>query len=227
MKISVVKDILSANDQIAAQNRATFMSQGILTLNLMASPGAGKTSFILATAARLPAGVRPGVIEGDLASRIDADKIEAMGIPVVQINTGGGCHLDAPMIRSALPNLPLEDIDLLFVENVGNLVCPANFALGAETAVVVASVSEGFDKPYKYPAMFAAADVVILNKADLLEVFEFDLDFFRRGLEMVNPAAPLFVLSCRTGAGLDAWIGWLLARRQAFLLEKAAVQALP
>jgi hydrogenase nickel incorporation protein HypB len=219
MKIPVVKEILSANDQIAAENRATFIEKGILTLNLMASPGAGKTSFILATSERLPAGVRPGVIEGDLASRIDADKIEACGIPVVQINTGGGCHLDAPMIRTVLPALPLDEIDLLFVENVGNLVCPANFALGAEVAVVVASVSEGFDKPYKYPGMFAVAEVVILNKADLMEVFEFDLDYFRRGLEMVNPAAPLFVLSCRTGAGIDAWIQWLLDRRRSFLTE--------
>jgi hydrogenase nickel incorporation protein HypB len=217
MKIPVVKEILSANDQVAAQNRNIFIEQKILTLNLMASPGAGKTSFILATAERLPTGIRPGVIEGDLASRIDADKIGERGIPVVQINTGGGCHLDAPMIRAALPELPLGQIDLLFVENVGNLVCPANFALGAEVAVVVASVSEGFDKPYKYPGMFAAAEVVILNKADLIEVFEFDLDYFRRGLEMVNPSAPLFVLSCRTGAGVEAWLQWLLERRRAFI----------
>ncbi len=223
MKVSVVKDILSANDQIAAENRATFVSQGIFTLNLMASPGAGKTSLILATTERLPNGVRPGVIEGDLASRIDADKIAARGIPVVQINTGGGCHLDAPMIRTALPELPLDQLDLLLVENVGNLVCPANFALGAAAAVVVASVPEGFDKPYKYPGMFAAADVVILNKADLMEVFEFDLDFFRRGLEMVNPGAPLFVLSCRTGVGVEAWLQWLLERRQSFLADSRLV----
>jgi hydrogenase nickel incorporation protein HypB len=121
------------------------------------------------------------------------------------------------MIRAALPELPLDEIDLLFVENVGNLVCPANFALGEEVAVVVASVSEGFDKPYKYPGMFAAADVVILNKADLMEVFEFDLDYFRRGLEMVNPNVPLFVLSCRTGEGVGAWLQWLLKRQSAFV----------
>lgn len=223
MKVSVVKDILSANDQIAAENQAAFVSQGIFTLNLMASPGAGKTSLILATTERLPNGLRPGVIEGDLASRIDADKIAARGIPVVQINTGGGCHLDAPMIRTALPELPLDQLDLLLVENVGNLVCPANFALGAAAAVVVASVPEGFDKPYKYPGMFAAADVVILNKADLLDVFEFDLDFFRRGLEMVNPGAPLFVLSCRTGVGVEAWVQWLLERRQSFLADSQLV----
>ena len=162
--------------------------------------------MILATAARLPATVRPGVIEGDLASRIDADLIASRGIPVVQINTGGGCHLDAPMIRAVLPDLPLGALDILFIENVGNLVCPANFALGADINLVIASVPEGHDKPYKYPGMFASADVVLLNKADVLEVFEFDLDYFRRGLAMVNPQAPLFAVSCRTGAGMDEWI---------------------
>jgi hydrogenase nickel incorporation protein HypB len=215
-KIAVVKQILSANDQVAAENRATFAGAGVFVLNLMASPGAGKTSVILATAARLPQGVRPAVIEGDLASSIDADMVAARGIPVVQINTGGNCHLDAPMVRAALPHLRLDEIDLLFIENVGNLVCPADFALGADIAVVVASVPEGHDKPYKYPGMFAAADVVLLNKADLLEVFEFDVDYFRRGLEMVNPDVPLFLVSCRTGEGLDLWVKWLL--------EKAGVE---
>ncbi len=210
MKISVVTEILSANDQVASENRDAFASAGVFVVNIMASPGAGKTSLILATASRMPTDARPGVIEGDLASTIDADTIAAHGIPVVQINTGGNCHLDAPMIRSALPHLPLSDIDLLFVENVGNLVCPANFNLGADVAVVVASVPEGHDKPYKYPGMFAAADAVVLNKADLLEIFEFDLEYFRRGLAMVNPQAPLFVVSCRTQAGLAEWLGWLL-----------------
>jgi len=207
--IPVVKEILSANDQVALENSNTFSQNNIFVLNLMASPGAGKTSLILATSARLPNTLRPGVIEGDLASRIDADKIAAQNIPVVQINTGGGCHLDAPMIRSALPDLPLGEIGLLFVENVGNLVCPANFKLGANAAIVVASVSEGHDKPHKYPGIFAAADAVILNKADLIEVFEFDLEFFTNGLRMVNADAPLFVLSCKTGNGLDAWVEWL------------------
>jgi len=211
-KIAVVKQILSANDQVAAENRATFAGAGVFVLNLMASPGAGKTSVILATTARLPQGVRPAVIEGDLASSIDADTVAARGIPVVQINTGGNCHLDAPMVRAALPHLRLDEIDLLFIENVGNLVCPADFALGADIAVVVASVPEGHDKPYKYPGMFATADVVLLNKADLLEVFEFDVDYFRRGLEMVNPDVPLFLVSCRTGEGLDWWVNWLLEK---------------
>jgi len=213
MRVPVVRDILSANDQIARENRATFATTETFVINLMASPGAGKTSLILATAARLPDDVRPGVIEGDLASRIDADTVAARGIPVVQINTGGNCHLDAPMIRSALGELPLPDIDLLFIENVGNLVCPAEFDLGADLAVVVASTPEGHDKPYKYPNMFAAADAVLLNKADVAPVFDFDLDFFRRGVQMVNPDAPLFVVSCKTGAGMDAWVAWLVARR--------------
>lgn len=210
MKLPVERAILSANDRVAAENRAALDAAGLLGLNLMASPGAGKTSLILATAARLPAGVRPGVIEGDLASRIDADTIAARGIPVAQINTGGNCHLDAPMLRAALPELPLAAIDLLFVENVGNLVCTANFALGTHLNVVVASAPEGHDKPYKYPGMFAAADAVVLNKADLLQVFEFDLAMFRRGVAMVNPDAPIFVASSRTGMGLDEWVAWLL-----------------
>jgi hydrogenase nickel incorporation protein HypB len=214
MKIPVVKEILNANDQVAAENRTAFDAAGVFVLNLMASPGAGKTSLILSTVDRLPGEVRSGVIEGDLASTIDADTIAARGIPVVQINTGGNCHLDAPMVRTALPDLPLNELNLLFIENVGNLVCPAGFALGADLAVVVASVPEGHDKPYKYPGMFASADAVVLNKADLLEVFEFDVDYFRRGLEMVNPGVPFFIVSCRTGDGVEDWTTWLLDRRQ-------------
>ena len=212
MKVSVQEQILDANDTVAAANRALLDSRRIHGLNLMASPGAGKTSLILATCARLPAQIRPGVIEGDLASRIDADTLAAHGIPVVQINTGGGCHLDAPMIRSALGELPLESIDLLFVENEGNLVCPANFALGTHHNVVVASVSEGHDKPYKYPGMFAAADVVVLNKADLVEVFEFDLAYFQRGVAIVNPGAPVLAVSCKRGPGLEDWMAWVMGR---------------
>jgi hydrogenase nickel incorporation protein HypB len=210
MEIPVVRDILSANAQVAQQNRAAFAAAGVLAVNLMASPGAGKTSLILATAARLPETIRPGVIEGDLASSIDAEAVAAHGIPAVQINTGGNCHLDAPMVRAALPSLPLEDLRLLFIENVGNLVCPAGFDLGADLAVVVASVPEGHDKPYKYPGMFASADVVLLNKWDLLHVFDFDVESFRRGISMVNPEAPIYPISCRTGDGVDAWTAWLL-----------------
>ncbi|MCS7260989.1 MAG: hydrogenase nickel incorporation protein HypB [Anaerolineae bacterium] len=212
MKLKVAKQVLSANDAVAAQNRARLDAAGILAVNLMASPGAGKTSLILATAERLPNAVPIGVIEGDLASRIDADLVAAHGIPVTQINTGGSCHLDAPMIQTALEQLPLEGIRLLFIENVGNLVCPAEFALGSHLSVVVASVPEGHDKPYKYPGMFARSDAVVLNKTDVLGVFDFDLAYFERGLRMVNPSAPLFVLSCRTGQGLDGWVTWLLHR---------------
>lgn len=211
--IAVEQRILNANDQIATENRAALDAAGALAVNVMASPGAGKTSLILATAARLPAGVRPAVIEGDLASRIDADTMAAAGIAVVQINTGGSCHLDAPMVRSALPELLASRPDLLFIENVGNLICTAEFALGSHLNVVVASSPEGHDKPYKYPGMFAAADAVVLNKADVMAVFDFDLPLFQRGLAMVNPHAPLFVVSCRTGEGLDAWIAWLLNQR--------------
>ncbi len=220
MKIPIVKDILNANDQIAADNRAVLDELGVFVVNVMASPGAGKTSVILATTERLPRDVRSGVIEGDLASSIDADTIAARGIPVVQINTGGGCHLDAPMIRTAMPQLPLNAIDLMFIENVGNLVCPADFALGANLAIVVASVPEGHDKSYKYPGMFAAADAVVLNKADLISVFDFDVAYFRRGLEMVNPSVPFFPLSCKTGAGLEAWLTWLLEQRRAFFEDE-------
>ena len=211
--IAVEQRILNANDQIAAENRAALDAAGTLAINVMASPGAGKTSLILATAARLPADVRPAVIEGDLASRIDADTMTAAGIDVVQINTGGSCHLDAPMVRTALPELLAGRPDLLFIENVGNLICTAEFALGSHLNVVVASSPEGHDKPYKYPGMFAAADAVVLNKADVMAVFDFDVDFFQRGLAMVNQHAPLFVVSCRSGDGLDAWVAWLLAQR--------------
>jgi hydrogenase nickel incorporation protein HypB len=212
MEVSVVKDILNANDQIAAANRSLLAARGVTAVNIMASPGAGKTSVIAATAERLPADLRPGVIEGDLASSIDTDALLARGIPAVQINTGGNCHLDAPMIRSALPRLPLDEIGVLFIENVGNLVCPAEFDLGAALAVVIGSVPEGHDKPYKYPGMFAAADAVLLNKADLRAYFDFDLDYFRRGLAMVNPDAPLFLVSCRTAEGFDEWLSWLVSR---------------
>lgn len=216
MKIPVVQNILTANDQVAAENRALFAQHGVTGINLMASPGAGKTSFILATISRLPQPVHPGVIEGDLASSIDADTIAGHGVPVVQINTGGGCHLDAPMIRSALPHLPLTRMNLLFVENVGNLVCPAGFDLGTSLNVVIASVPEGHDKPYKYPGIFTFADAVILNKADMIDVFEFDVPYFTRGVEMVNTRAPRFILSCKTGQGVQAWVDWLLERVQEF-----------
>ncbi|WP_448605590.1 hydrogenase nickel incorporation protein HypB [Thermoflexus hugenholtzii] len=210
--IPVVKAILSANDAVAAENRAAFDAAGLLAVNLMSSPGAGKTSLILATLERLPPSLRVGVIEGDIASTLDAERIAARNIPVAQINTGGACHLDAPMIRSALSHLPLPDLDLLFIENVGNLVCPAEFDLGAHLRIVVASVPEGHDKPYKYPGMFQKADAVVLNKADLMPYIDFDLSAFRHGLSILRPGIPLFLLSCRTGQGVDEWVGWLTAQ---------------
>lgn len=219
MRVAVVSEILRANDQVAAENQATFDAAGVRVVNVMASPGAGKTTAILATAARAP-DVRWGVIEGDIASTIDADRVAEEGLPVVQINTGGSCHLDAAMVRSALPHLPLAALDALFVENVGNLICPAAHALGAHLALVIASVPEGDDKPYKYPGIFARADAVVLNKADLIDVFAFDVDGFARGVRMVNADAPIFVVSCRSGEGLEAWVAWL---RERLVLAPAAV----
>ncbi len=212
MKIPVVTEILSANDQVAAENKALFEAAGVTVVNLMASPGAGKTSLILATASQLGANVTLGVVEGDVASRIDADKVSEAGVSVVQINTGGSCHLDAPMVRSGVEHLPLADLDLLMIENVGNLICPASFDLGEDLAVVVASVPEGDDKPYKYPGIFTGADAVVLNKCDLLEIFEFDVGYFQQGLEMVNPGVPLIEVSCRTQDGVADWVEWLLGR---------------
>jgi hydrogenase nickel incorporation protein HypB len=217
MKVPVVTQILKANDQVAVENQARFDAAGVSVFNIMASPGAGKTSLILRTLELLPEGVVPAVIEGDIASSIDADLIAARGVAVVQINTGGGCHLDAPMVRTAVQHLQLEQLDLIFIENVGNLICPANYRLGADSAVVVASVAEGYDKPYKYPGMFTTADIVLLNKMDLVDALEFDLGAFERGVRLVNARAPIVHVSCRTGAGLDEWLAWLTARTGALV----------
>ncbi len=214
--IPVVQHLLDANEQVARENRALFDRTRTFVVNLMSSPGAGKTSLLQATLPRLPQDVQTGVIEGDIASRLDAERIAALGVAVVQINTGGTCHLDAPMVRGALQHLDLDRLDLVFIENVGNLICPANFALGAHLNVVLASTPEGHDKPYKYPGMFRLADAVILNKADLIPWLDFDQQIFERGLRMVNAHAPLFVVSCKTGEGLDAWLTWLLERYEAF-----------
>lgn len=212
MKIVVAKEILKANDQVALENRESFERAGVAVINVMASPGAGKTSTILATIERLLPDLKSGVIEGDIASTIDADKIAERGIPVVQINTGGTCHLDAPMVRNAIEHLPLAEIDVLFVENVGNLICPTSYKLGSHINLVIASVPEGWDKPYKYPGIFAAADVVLLNKADMIEVFEFDVAAFERGVRMVNPDVDIIHVSCKTNQGLDQWAETLRQR---------------
>jgi hydrogenase nickel incorporation protein HypB len=207
--IPVVENILSANDRLAAENRAQLDSAGVYSINLMASPGAGKTSLILATLAALQGRLRLGVIEGDLASSIDADKAAAAGIPAVQINTGGECHLDAVMIRGALGGLPLANIDLLIVENVGNLVCPAAWQLGTHLNLLIASIPEGDDKPYKYPGMYRGVQALVINKTDLLPYVPFNMDYFRRGVEALNPGLTSFPLSCRTGEGLPAFADWI------------------
>jgi len=219
--LPVVEKILSANDLIALENRELLDQQGILAVNVMASPGAGKTSLILRTIAALEGSVRIGVIEGDVAGRVDADKVGETGTPVVQINTGGGCHLDAPQVQSALRALPLDEIDLLFIENVGNLICPTGFALGEHINMMIANVPEGHDKPIKYPGMFTAVDALVLNKIDLLPYIDFDLDAFHTAVRALNPQAPLFLVSCKTGEGIDAWAGWLLARCSGVTAESA------
>ena len=213
-RIEVVTRVLSANDRIAQENQALLADRCILAVNIMASPGAGKTSLILSTARALSGRMRTGVIEGDVASQIDADKVAREGFPVVQINTGGECHLDALSIQQAFRSLPMEEIDLLFIENIGNLICPVEFRLGEGLRVAVASVPEGDDKPYKYPGIFTAVDAVVLNKADLAPYIDFDLSAFRGAVAGLNPRAPLFELSCRTGEGVAAWADWIETRRK-------------
>ena len=213
--LPVVEKILSANDRIALQNRKLLDGQGIVAVNVMASPGAGKTSLILRSIEALRGRLRAGVIEGDVAGHVDADKVAESGTPVVQINTGGGCHLDAPQVQSALEQLDLEQIDLLFIENVGNLICPTDFALGEHVNILIANVPEGHDKPIKYPGMFAAVDAIILNKIDLMPYIDFDLETFRTAVRALNADAPLFEVSCKTGEGIGAWADWLLAQGRA------------
>jgi len=209
-RVPVVEKILSANDRMAARNRDTLNQAGLYSINLMASPGAGKTSLILKTLESLNGRLRLGVVEGDLASSIDADKAAAAGLPAVQINTGGECHLDAAMLSDALTALPLDDLDLVLVENVGNLVCPANFQIGTHLNVLIASIPEGDDKPYKYPGMYRDVQVLIINKIDLLPYVPFDMDYFKRGVEVLNPGVVTFPLSCKTGEGMENWRDWLV-----------------
>ena len=207
MKIKVVKNVMDANDQVASDNRSFFETAGIVTVNVMASPGAGKTSLILRTIDALNMPV--AVIEGDIASTFDAEKVAEKKVPVVQINTGGACHLDASQIKNALGELNLKKVKYLFIENVGNLVCPAEFRLGERAKIVVSSVPEGDDKPYKYPLMFSAVDAVILNKMDIMPYIDFDMKRFRKGVQGINRKVPIFEISCKTGEGLDRWVDWL------------------
>ena len=212
MEIKVLKDILGANDQIAAKNRELMAKHEVFAVNIMASPGAGKTSVVLQTIRALKGKTRIGVIEGDIASSIDAETVAKEGVPVVQINTGGECHLESFQIQNALNNLPLPDIDLMLIENVGNLVCPAEFSIGEDLKVLIASVPEGDDKPYKYPLMFNTVDAIVLNKIDLLPYVKFDLDGFTKTVKTINPKVELFKVSCTTGEGIQPWAKWLLAR---------------
>jgi hydrogenase nickel incorporation protein HypB len=209
VKVKVVEQVTKANDQIASENQAMLDANETFAVNLMASPGAGKTSLLMRTVEALREQLRIGAIEGDTASQVDADRVATTGIPVVQINTGGGCRLDANMVRPALKELPLEELDLLLIENVGNLVCPAGMALGQHVDVVIASVPEGDDKPYKYPGIFLGVDAVVVNKTDLLPYLDFDMPAFRELIAGMNPRARLFEVSCKTGEGIEAWADWL------------------
>jgi hydrogenase nickel incorporation protein HypB len=210
MEIKVLKDILGANEQLAERNQQILDSKNVFAVNLMSSPGAGKTSLILATIKRLKGEIKIGVIEGDVSSSLDAEMVGKEGAPVVQINTGGGCHLDANMVSNALSNVPLQDIELLFIENVGNLICPASFALGAHKRVLISSLPEGDDKPFKYPLMFDIADVVVINKIDLLPYLKFDTEAFSRAIKGINEKVKIFQISCATGQGIQEWTSWLL-----------------
>jgi hydrogenase nickel incorporation protein HypB len=210
IRVPVVEKIFSANDRMAIQNKKLLNDHQVLSINLMASPGAGKTSFILETIKRIKDSVRIGVIEGDTAPvTIDADKIISAGMPAVQINTGGDCHLDASMISDGLAKIDLDKIDLLIVENVGNLICPAAWDLGTHFNLLVSSVPEGDDKPYKYPNIYRGLEILIVNKIDLQPYVEFKMDYFRQGVEMLNPGLITFPVSCHTGEGFEAWIKWL------------------
>jgi len=209
MEIKVLKDILGANEQIAEKNRQLLDESGVFAVNVMSSPGAGKTSLILETIRQLKGETRIGVIEGDVSSSVDAETIGSENVPVIQINTGGECHLDASMTSRALADLPLHDIELLFIENVGNLICPSEFALGAHRRILVSSTPEGADKPLKYPLMFTVADVVLINKMDLLPHLKFDTLAYKKAVKNLNDRAEIFEVSCTTGQDVDRWLAWL------------------
>lgn len=209
MEVKVLKNILSANDLMAEENRKLFASKGIFSLNIMASPGSGKTTLIMETIKRLKNEIAIGVIEGDTAGSLDAERIGKENVPVVQINTGGGCHLEAQMVNSAAKQMPLDSIKLLIVENVGNLICPGEFELGVNKKVVLMSTPEGDNKPYKYPLMFKIADVVIVSKMDLMPYVNFKMDEFTKAVRSINQNAEIISLSAQSGQGFDKWVDWL------------------
>src|SRR5919199_1752626 len=216
VKKVVFEGVLDANDALAQANREKFDRAGSYVINLMSSPGAGKTALLERTLERLRGRLRLGVLEGDVQTTLDADRLARFHVPLVQVNTdpgfGGECHLDANMVRSGLPELPLQDIDVLIIENVGNLVCPAEFRVGEDARVMVSSITEGEDKPLKYPLMFRSADLVLVNKVDLLEHLDYDLDLFLHHLDAVHREVPRMLVSARTGEGVAAWRDWLLER---------------
>jgi hydrogenase nickel incorporation protein HypB len=213
LRVPVIEKIMNANDQVAALNQGRLNTAGIFAINLMASPGAGKTTLILKTIEALAADLRIGVIEGDTAPvTIDADKVIAVGMPAVQINTGGDCHLDAMMMSSGLDQLPLAELDLVIVENVGNLICPAAFNLGTHINVLIASIPEGDDKPYKYPNIYRGLSVLLVSKIDLLPYIDFRMDYFKQGVEILNPGLVTFPLSAKTGEGMQACTEWVKAQ---------------
>lgn len=209
MEIKLGTNILAANEAIAAENRATFKRHGCLAVNLVSSPGAGKTTLLERTIEGLHGRYALGVIEGDLTTSLDADRIRRHGVPAVQINTGGGCHLDAYMVSKALPAFDLSSLDIMLIENVGNLVCPAEFDLGEEAKIAIVSVAEGDDKPVKYPVIFRGARAFVINKIDLLPYTDCDLGRLRDGALGINPGLHVFEVSCRTGEGMDRWLAWL------------------
>ena len=209
MKISVIKNILEANDRIAQENRAIFDEKGLMVINLMSSPGAGKTCLLEKTIDALKDDLRIGVIEGDVQSSQDAERIAKSGIPVVQINTGGACHLDGNMIRDTFQEFNFDALDLLVVENVGNLVCPAEFKVGEDFKAMILSVTEGDDKPAKYPLMFHESKVLLINKIDLLPYVDCSIEKIRKEALKINPHMIMFEISCKTGEGLEAWYAWL------------------
>ena len=209
MKVKVVTNILEANDRIAAENKKIFEDAKVYVLNIMSGPGAGKTSLIESSIKEIKGKVRIGVIEGDIAGMDDAERIDKLGIPVVQINTGGGCHLDANMIREVVTDLPLKELDLLIIENVGKLVCPAEFKLGEDMKVMLLSIAEGHDKPLKYPLMFQESTALVLNKIDLLPYTDADINKIKKDSLSLNPKLKIFEVSCKTGQGISEWAAWL------------------
>ena len=209
MKVKVVTNILEANDRIAADNRKVFDEAGVYVINLMSGPGAGKTSLLERTIKELSGKLKIGVIEGDIAGTDDAQRIDSLGAPVVQINTGGACHLDANMITEVMYDLPLKDLDLLIIENVGNLVCPAEFKVGENMKVMLLSIAEGHDKPLKYPLMFQESSALVLNKIDLLPYTNADLGKIKKDSLSLNPKLKIFEVSCKTGEGISGWTDWL------------------